>query len=153
MRNKFIVKAFLGCLILLVGLLPALAGEAFSGKVTQVKSAGLMVVDYGHGQYVVRIVGIDVPKEGPIAAEAKQFLTKMVLGKVVRARFEGRNNEGEMVSRLFIGEPGKEVGIELLKAGLARRQTNYDYKYGELSKAEGQAREARRGLWATAQPR
>jgi endonuclease YncB( thermonuclease family) len=150
MKNRGVVGGFLGCLVILASSLPAFAGDAFSGKVTEVRSAEIVVVDYGTGQYIVRLVGITVP-EGPTATEAKQFVSKMVLGQVVRARFEGRNKNGEMVSRLFTGDPGKEVGVELVKAGLARRQPDYDYKYGELSKAEEEARRAGRGLWAPAQ--
>jgi endonuclease YncB( thermonuclease family) len=145
MRKKLIIAGFLVLLIFGTGLFPASAGEMFGGMVTEVRSAEIIVVDYGGGQYVVRIVGIVVPAQ--IAVQAKQFSSDMVLGKEVRGRFEGRNQSGEMVSRLFVGDPGKEVGIELLRAGLARRQSNYDYKYGELAKAEAEARKARRGLW------
>jgi endonuclease YncB( thermonuclease family) len=157
MKSKFVVQILVGCVVLLASSLPILAGDSFGGKVTEVRSAELVVVDYGTGQYVVRIVGIAVPSEGPTAIEAKQFVTEMLLGKEVRARFETRDKNGEMVSRLYVGDPGKDVGLELVKNGLAQRQKGADtqsgYKYGELTKAENEAREAKRGLWATAQPK
>jgi endonuclease YncB( thermonuclease family) len=56
-----------------------------------------------------------------------------------------------MLARLFTAEPAigiGDVGLELVRAGLARRQPNYDYKYGELAAAEKEARTAKRGLWA-----
>lgn len=116
-----------------------------------------MVLDYAAGRYVIRIVGIDAPQAGqPLAKEAKQFVAGLVLGKKVRMRFERRAKNGEMVSRLFTDDPVigiKEVGVELVKAGLARRQKDYDYKYGELSAAENEARAAGRGLWAQTQPK
>ncbi len=152
MKNRWVIKGFLECLVLLAGLLPAFAGDVFYGKVTEVKSAEVVVVDYGEGRYDVRIVGIETPKEGPLAEKAKGFVSNLVLGKSVRARFEGRAKNGEMQSRLFTGVPGVEVGVELLKAGLARRQQGYDYKYGELSAAENEAKRAKRGLWASVQP-
>lgn len=132
---------------------PTTAGDVFYGKATALKSAAVIVVDYGSGQYDVRLAGVDVPREGPIAERAKDTVSKLVLGKDVRARFENRNKEGEMVARLFTGVPGVDVGLELVKAGLARRLEGYDYKYGELAAAEREAREAQRGLWATAQPK
>ena len=156
MKSKWGLPGFV-CVVLLLGSLTAFAGDAFGGKVTAVRSAEVVVVNYGRGEYVVRIVGIAAPPEGPIATEAKQFVTKMVLGQEVRARFEGKNPNGEMVSRLYVGDPGKDVGLELLRAGLARRPQGPDYqfgyKYGELTKAENEARENKRGLWATAQPK
>ena len=44
----------------------------------------------------------------------------------------------------------KEVGVEMVRAGLARRQPGYDEKYGELAAAEDEARQAGRGIWAPA---
>jgi endonuclease YncB( thermonuclease family) len=156
MQRKWFIPGFLGLLMFGVGLFPALAGDSLYGKVTAVKSADVVVLDYGAGRYDIRIVGIEVPREGPAAEEARKFVTGLVLGKNGRMRFEGRNKEGEMVSRLLTDDPVigiKDVGLELVKAGLARRQPNYDYKYHELSAAENEARRAQRGLWASASPK
>lgn len=149
--RKLATVGFLGLVILGAGLLPSFAGDSLYGKVTAVKSANLVTFDYGAGTYDIRLIGIDVPKEGPLAAEATQFVSKMVLEKNARMRFERRTPTGEMLARLFTDDPEigiKEVAVELLQTGLARRQKDYDYKYGELSAAENEAREAKRGLWA-----
>jgi len=156
MRKKWTIECILGCLVFGVAILPASAGDSIYGKVTEVKSAEVVVFDYGEGQYNIRVVGVDTPKTRRLAGEAKQFVANLVLGKNARMRFEYRAKNGEMVSRLFTDDPAigiKDVGVELVKAGLARRQANYDYKYGELSAAENEARRAKRGLWAAAQPR
>jgi len=165
MRRKWDVGGLLGLLVFGAGLLPAYGGDALYGKVTAVKSAEVVVLEYGAaggtgrstarttGRYDVRIVGVDAPESGAFAREARQFVSNLVLGKNVRLRFEYRNKNSEMVSRVFTGDPGIDVGVELLKAGLARRQPNYDYKYGELSAAEKEAQAAKRGLWAQTQPR
>jgi endonuclease YncB( thermonuclease family) len=138
--------------LVLFGRFEAMAADSFSGKVTEVRSAEVITVDYGPGQYVVRIVGINAPKEGPLAAVARRFVAEKVMGKEIRARFQGRDSNGDMVSRIFVGDPGDDVGLEVVRAGLAERQQapdpEYGYKYGELSKAENDAREAKRGLWA-----
>ena len=126
-------------------------GDSLYGTVTAVRRADLVVFDYGSGQYDLRIVGIEPPKTRAIADSAQRFVANLVLGKKARMRFERRASNGEMVSRLFTADtlaPIREVGVELLRAGLAQRQPNYDYKYGELSAAENEARRARRGLWA-----
>jgi endonuclease YncB( thermonuclease family) len=151
----FLIRLILACLVSDGGVLPAFAGDSLYGKVTEVRSAEVVVLDYGSGQYNVRIVGIDAPKQEPSASQAKQFVSQLVLGKNARIRFEYRDKTGAMVSRLFTDDPVigiKEVGVELLRAGLVRRQPNYDYKYGELSAAEREARVAKRGLWSAIQP-
>lgn len=157
MKSKWAFRCSGICLILLAGLLSAFAGDVFGGKVTAVRSAEIIVVDYGKGQYIVRIAGVTAPTEGQLAAGSTEFVNKLVLGKEVRARFVGRNKNGEMVARVFVGDPGSDVGLELVRNGLARRlaavsEPELGYKYGELAKAEVEAREAKRGLWATAQP-
>ena len=68
-------------------------------------------------------------------------------------RFQGRSEGGEMMVRLFTDDPDigiKEVSVELVRAGLARRPKGFDFKYGELAAAEREAQAAKRGLWATA---
>jgi endonuclease YncB( thermonuclease family) len=150
MRNKWITVGIVGLLLFGASLSPVLAGDYLYGRVADVKSADLVVLDHGRGQYNVRIIGIAVPKEGPLAEESRRFVSTLVLGKTVRLRFERRTRNGEMLGKLLTDEPEiRDVGIELLRAGLARKQANYDYKYGELSRAEAEARRAKRGLWAT----
>lgn len=142
---------FLGLFILLTVSFPARGGDSMYGTVTEVRSADVITFDYGEGKYQVRIIGIEVPRAGTLARRAKQFVTNLVLNKKVRLRFDHRTPNGEMVCRVFTDEPNtgiKEVGVELLKAGFARRQRGYDYKYGELSAAENDAKKARRGIWA-----
>ena len=137
--------------ILLWGV-PAFAGDSLYGKITEVKSAELVVLDYGEGEYDVRLIGIDAPKTGPLAEEARKLVADLVLGKNARIRFEGRGAREEMVSRLLADDPVlgvKDVGVELVKAGLAQRQKDFDYKYGELTTAENEARTAKRGLWSS----
>jgi len=158
MRNRFVVSALFGCLVWLAGLPVASAGDSVYGKVTEVRSADVVVLNYGTGEYVIRIIGIDVPKEGPVASQAKEFVAKMVLGKNARMRLGSRLENGEMVAQLFTDDPQlgiKDVGLELVRSGLAEQQKGADfqfgYKYGELSIAERQAKEAKRGMWATQQ--
>jgi endonuclease YncB( thermonuclease family) len=160
MRTKwFAVGGFLGLLIVGAALSPAFGGDSLWGKVTQVKSANLVVLDYGNGEpdrtYDIRLVGIDAPREGAFARQAREFVSRLVLGKNARMRLVGKAKNGEMVARLTTDDPVvgiKDVGVELVRAGLARKAKGYDYKYDELAAAEIEAQSAKRGLWATAQP-
>ena len=150
MRKQWCARSILGLLILGAALVPAFAGDSLYGKVTEVKSATVVTLDTGADRYDIRLIGIDAPAQGALAAQARDLLASLVLGKNARMRFEYRER-GEMVSRLLTDDPVlgvKDVGIELVRAGLAQRQKGFDYKYGELAAAESQARTAKRGLWA-----
>ncbi len=160
MRNTKVIQVLFSCAVLLFVSLPALAGDSLYGKVTEVRSASVVVFDYGTGQYIIDIMGVDVPKEGPIASEAKKFVESLVLEKNARMRLGSRLENGEMSCQLFTADPQigiKDVGLELVRSGLAQRQKGEDYqfgyKYGELTKAELEAREAKRGIWAPTQPK
>ncbi len=139
--------------LILVAVGPVLAGDSLYGTVTEMRSADTVVLDYGAGQYELKLVGIDVPRAGPIATQANQFVSNLVLGKNARMRFEGRAENGQMRARLFTDDPEigiKEVAVELVKSGLARREKGFDFNYGELAAAEKVARDAQRGVWASA---
>jgi len=157
MKQRWARRGLWSLAVLVTALVPAYAGDSLYGKVTAVKETTLVTLDYGSGAYEIRIVGIDAPKPGEAqAAEAKKFVTDLLLGKNARMRLHHRADNNEMVCRLFTDDPVigiQEVGVEMVRAGLARRQPGYDEKYGELAAAENEARTAGRGVWAAAQPR
>jgi endonuclease YncB( thermonuclease family) len=138
-------------LLLVAGALsPLLAGDSMYGRVTEVRRANLVRLEDKFGGYDIRLVGIVIPQEGRIADRAAQFVKTLVLDKNARMRLERRGRDGVMIARLFTADPEtgiKDVGAELVRAGFARKQEGYDYKYGELAAAERQARAEKRGLW------
>ncbi|HEX6901898.1 MAG TPA: thermonuclease family protein [Thermoanaerobaculia bacterium] len=153
MRKRWVGAAILGLLAL--GL-PAHAGDSLYGRVTEVKSGNIVTLDYGAGQYELRLVGIELPNDKVLSERATGLVKRLVLGKNARMRFEGRSEDGVMNARLFTDDPEQgiqEVAVELLRAGLVKRAKDVDFKYGELSAAESEARDARRGLWAADQQR
>jgi endonuclease YncB( thermonuclease family) len=151
MKKPRVFRLILGLVIAWAGVFLANAGDSLYGKVTEVKAADRVVLDYGSGQYELRIVGIEMPRDEQAAAKATQFVSDLLLGKNARMRFQGRTESGEMRVRLFTDDPElgiKEVSVELVRAGLVRRIKGFDFSYGELAAAEKEAREAKRGLWA-----
>lgn len=156
MRQNWPMRGAL-CLALVGAAAAAPAGDSLWGKVTAVKEPTLVTLDYGTGSYEIRLVGVDAPKDGDaLYAQAVAFVSGLVLDKNARMRLHHRAANDELVCRLFTDDPEigiKEVGVELLRAGLARRQEGYDEKYGELAAAEAEAREAGRGIWASAPSR
>lgn len=150
LAKKCIIIGLLGVILAGAAIISAFAGDSLYGTVTAIKSANLVTLDYGGGKYEVRLVGIDVPRNKKIAADAEQYVSRMILGKKVQMRFEGRAPNGEMRARLLTTDSTagiRDVAIELVKAGLVQRHKGYDFKYGELAAAEREARKAKRGLW------
>lgn len=157
MKRRWCNVAILGILALATVRSSAFAGDSLYGKVTAVKSATQVTLDTGEGQYELRLEGVEAPKDAALAEQAVKYLSHLVLGKNARMRFEGRGEEGEMEARLYTDDKElgiKDVNVELVRMGLAQREKGADFKYGELSAAENEAKSARRGLWAAdAQPR
>jgi len=156
--KRLTIAGFVGMLTVAAGLVPAFAGDSTYGTVVEVKSADVIVLDTGQARYNVRIAGVESPGQGRVAEDGKRFVSNLVLGKKVQMRFEGKNKKGEMVGRILTTATAEraavqDVGLEAVKAGMARRQQDYDYKYGEMGAAEKQARNARRGLWSAEEPK
>jgi endonuclease YncB( thermonuclease family) len=138
------------------------AAKRLGGVFTAVKDANVVVLDYGEGSYDVRIYGTEAPADGqPFAAEAKAFVREALLGKNGAMRFKYRNRDGEMVSRLFYFDAAgreRDLGIDLAAAGLvwlkpgARYRPIEEGQTDQLTAAQTEARNARRGIWGTANP-
>lgn len=162
-------------LLVLLAVSPALAalpadfeealnpGEA--GRVVEVVDGDTLVLEDGRE---IRLVGIQAPKlplgragfePWPLSGEAKALLEDLTLGKTVDLGFGGRRGDrhGRVLAHLFVREAGPEEGTEprwvqgaILAAGLARVYSFDDNRslIAEMLALEGEARAARRGIWA-----
>jgi endonuclease YncB( thermonuclease family) len=108
----------------------------------------------------VRLTGIQAPKlplgrpnfpKWPMADEAKAELERLALGQTVVLWHGGarRDRHGRALAHLVTGR-GDWLQGRMLEAGLARVYTFEDNraKAQEMLALEGEARAARRGLWA-----
>ena len=107
----------------------------------------------------VRLVGIQAPKlplgrpnfqPWPLADDAKQALSDLVLGHQVRLAYGGRQEDryGRRLAHLYTLDGGWLQGL-LLEQGLARVYSFADNRalISEMLGAEGRARDNRRGIW------
>ncbi|MCX6319527.1 MAG: thermonuclease family protein [Bacteroidetes bacterium] len=125
-------------------------GDSIYGKITEVKSPTQMQFSYDSGSYNIRLVGLIIPDKSRVAST--KFVKELVLQTNCRIRLEGRTKDNELLVRLYTDDPDKgikEVAIELLRAGLAQRDKNFDFKYGEMESAQLEARRAKLGIWNT----
>ena len=143
----------LACLVLSGSLVSfAFAGDTTYGTIIEVKSLDVVVLDTGTDKYTVRLIGIVAPNDPALAKKGKQMVATLILNKWVQMRFDHRNGKDEMVSRILTIQTekvdAKDTGEILVKAGLAKREADFDYKCGCLTNAENEARAAKRGLWS-----
>jgi micrococcal nuclease len=135
--------------------------EDFTGKVigavdgdTIIMTKGLLLNRNacGGGPPVVEIhvQGVACPVlSQPFGRKAKQFTSAMVVGKIVTVKVATTDRSGRTLAWIDVG--GKNLNEELLRAGLAWHYKKYD-KSEKLAKLEQEAKKAKRGLWASADP-
>ncbi len=112
------------------------------------------------GARQVRLVGLQAPKlplgragfpVWPQAAQSKQALAKLVLGKTVRLSYGGlrMDRHRRRLAHLHTAD-GAWVQGAMLRAGMARVYSFSDNRtmVGEMLAIESEARAARRGIWA-----
>lgn len=105
----------------------------------------------GHEQVKIRIDGIDAPeKKQYFGNRAKEYLSGMIWGKELTVKVTKKNKWKRSIGKVSTPEI-QDVGIEMIKAGLAwqYRDYNKDESYAE---AERLARESKKGLWIYKNP-
>jgi endonuclease YncB( thermonuclease family) len=120
------------------------------GVVAEVRTGDAVVL---RGGQVVRLVGVEAPHgEDPFAAQARDALSRLVLGQEVQLMFGGARQDayGRTLAHLKLTHGGAWIEQTLLQAGDVRVHTYPDNRaLGRVMlDAEAKARQARRGLWA-----
>lgn len=121
----------------------------------QIISAGYRMIDVQHQEilarkYRIRLRGIDAPESAmPYGKEAKEELSRMVLGKTLKVFIFDEDRYGRCVGDIYCN--GVFIQEHMLKKGLVWHYNAYD-KRPELEKWEKDARAKRVGLWSSAHP-
>ncbi len=120
------------------------------GVVAEVRNGDAVVLKGGQ---VVRLAGVEAPKgSDPFAAEARDALAKLVLGREVQLMYGGARQDayGRALAHLKLAHGGAWVEQALLQAGDVRVHTWPDNRAlaRPMLDAEARARLAHRGLWA-----
>ncbi len=100
----------------------------------------------------LRFIGVDSPETWrriePFGLEATAFVRSLVAGKQVMLEpgLVERDRFGRLLAYAFVD--GRDVGLQLLQAGLARVQIIDDARYRALYEAaEAGARSVKKGMW------
>ena len=136
------------CVLCLLGSGPATGGErTFIGTVTGVWSGDTLVVRVGQRDQPVRLLGIDAPEaDQAFAALARSRTAELTLGGRVTVIPIREDPRGRTVGVVRLPD-GRDLGLELVAAGLARWDRSGAPDARGLEAVEAEARAAGRGMW------
>jgi len=149
LRRTLPALAALVALVASCGLTPP--EEQFSGRCVGVGDGDTIDVLVGGRSVRVRVWGVDAPEQGqPFGSAAKRFVSEFVFDKAVTVEVKEVDRYGRRVARVTLD--GRDLGLELVRAGLAWWYETHAPRASDLADAQRDARAARRGLWADPDP-
>ena len=102
-----------------------------------------------HQQVKVRLAEIDAPESGQPYGRSKEHLSALCFNVEATIRQTATDRWGRTVARVECR--GKDANLEQVRAGMAWAFTKYQTD-AEFPRAELEARAARVGMWADAEP-
>ena len=139
------------CWLFFATLSAVTADDSVEGKVTRIIDGdSILVTDDKSVEYEVQLEGIDAPElKQDFGKESTDGLTKLLKGKTVRLTWKSKDNFERLLAQVYDGE--KHINMEMIKSGMAWHFKRYN-KDETLAKAETEAKEAKKGLWAMESP-
>ncbi|MDS4030392.1 MAG: thermonuclease family protein [Candidatus Contendobacter sp.] len=140
-----------GGLLLALTLALAVAADTLTGRVVAVADGDtLTVLVEGNRQVKIRLVGIDAPEyDQPFGQKSRQSLSELTFGRTATVAVQKTDDYGRVVGTVTVG--GVNVEAEQVRRGLAWVYRHYSDD-ARLLALEAEAKAARRGLWADANP-
>lgn len=149
--NKFVPA------LVLASALAFSHATTISGRVVAVADGDTVtVLDASNTQHKIRLSGIDAPeKKQPFGMRSKQSLSDLVFNRLVEVETDKRDKYGREVGKILI--TGQDVNLTQVTRGLAWHYKQYEREQSAIDRklydtAEREARSARRGIWADADP-
>lgn len=131
--------------------------DTINGRVVGVADGDTVtILDNSNTQWKIRLMGIDAPeKKMPFGQKSKEALSALVFNKQVQVEFNKRDKYGRTVGKIMVD--GVDANLEQVRSGLAWHYKQYQREQSPADRivyaqAEEQARAAKRGLWADADP-
>ena len=136
----------------LLTALPWLAFADFSGVVVGITDGDTISVMHDGKAEKIRLNGIDCPENGQAFSElAKQLMSELAFDKIVLVKEFGKDRHGRTIGDVVLNED-VILNHQLVGAGLCWWYRKYAPTNAMLEHLETEAREAKRGLWADAEP-
>ncbi len=140
------------CLLAAGVALASLAVHAdFTGKVVAVADGDTITVLRDKEQVKIRLAGIDAPEKAQaFGNRSKQSLSELCFDRIATLADQGIDRYGRTLARVHC--EGIDANAEQVRRGMAWVYRRYTSKDSPLYAVEGEAKAARRGLWADAEP-
>ena len=138
-------------LLCLFVCIPALEAAELRGKVVSIADGDTCtILDAEKQQHKIRLDGIDAPEKGQaFGTKSREALGRKVHEREVIITWTKRDRYQRILGRVDCGACW--INREMVSEGWAWRYVQYS-KDPELIKAETEARESKRGLWADKSP-
>lgn len=146
----YVSSAHRCCLVLL--LIAFLAGCASPvHRIVRVADGDTVTAMKDGAEVKIRLVEIDAPEKAQAyGAASTQSLTELCLNKVANLEEQGKDRYGRTLARVHCD--GIDANAEQVRLGMAWVYRRYTSKDSPLYAVEDEAKAARRGLWADAEP-
>jgi micrococcal nuclease len=145
------------CLMLVFCFFTGIA-RAGQFRITKVYDGDTVRAEAPNLVIYIMLVGIDAPEISgwknqpvqPFGAEAKEFLSRMILNKVVEVKGYGiaPSPHDNIIGVIYL--EGKNVNLEMVTAGFAeacRENLPVDFDIQPYLKAEEEAKTQKKGMW------
>jgi len=131
--------------------------QVFMGRVVRIADGDtITVLDGINAQHRIRLQGIDAPESNQaFGTQSKKNLSDMIFDREVTVEYEKTDQYGRLVGKILLD--GRDINLEQVKTGMAWHYKEYQREQSPVdrelyARAEDEARNARRGLWAGADP-
>jgi endonuclease YncB( thermonuclease family) len=128
------------------------AAEPFTGKVVGISDGDTLSVLREGKAVKVRLHGVDTPEKAQaFGTQARKFTSDLAFQQTVTVEVHTTDRYSRLVGEVLLPD-GRSLNQELVRAGMAWWYRQYAPKETALAQLEADARAAKRGLWADAQP-
>jgi len=131
--------------------------DVLTGRIVRIADGDTVtLLDSSNAQHRIRLQGIDAPESHQdFGAQSKKSLSDMIFDRQVTAACDKTDQYGREVCKIVFD--GKDINLEQVKAGMAWHYKEYEREQSLTdqqlyARAEEEARNTRRGLWADANP-
>lgn len=128
-----------------------------SGRVVRVADGDtITVLDASKVQHKIRLAGIDAPEKAQAYGQrSRESLDELVAGRTVIVETTKKDRYGRFVGKVLVN--GRDINIEQIRRGMAWFYRHYekeltDSDWQSYDRAEVEAKDYRRGLWADRSP-
>jgi endonuclease YncB( thermonuclease family) len=134
----------------LLAAFSAVHADTFEGKVVRVADGDTLTVLVNHNQIKVRLVEIDAPeRKQAFGSRSRQSLSDLCGSKTATVEWTEKDRYGRVLGRVTCA--GVDANAEQVRRGMAWVFDRY-VKDRTLYALQGEAKAARRGLWAEKSP-